>query len=100
VELRDIGTAVIDLKNRKYNPKYEPFYSESDCPQLSAYREICKEEKPELACVSVVLPSNDPTRILTKQWDEEELVESFEAFKNLLKIWSWLKGYTPPGMEL
>ena len=40
------------------------------------------------------------SKILTKQWEEEDLVESFRAFQHLLKIWSWLKGYTPPGMEL
>ena len=31
VKLKGIGDALIDLKNRKHNPKYEPFYLESDC---------------------------------------------------------------------
>ena len=34
------------------------------------------------------------------KWEELDLIESFKAFQSLLKIWSWLKGYTPPGMEL
>jgi hypothetical protein len=101
VRLKGIGDALIDLKNRKYNPKYEPFYMESDCTQLASYRECGKEpRKTQVACVSVVLPSNDPSKILTKQWDEQDLVESFAAFQSLLKIWAWLKNYTPPGMEL
>ena len=102
VKLKGIGDAVIDLKNRKYNSRYEPFYLESDCPQLSCYRHAIEDEVVggPLACVSVVLPSNDPSKILTKQWDEEDLVESFKAFQHLLKIWAWLKNYVPPGMEL
>ena len=27
-------------------------------------------------------------------------VEAKHAFQNLLKVWAWLKNYTPPGMEL
>jgi hypothetical protein len=101
VRLKDIGEAVIDLKNRKYNPKFEPFYIESDCPQLAAYRECADQhEDTPVACVSVVLPSNDPTIILTRQWEEEDLQSGYEMFRNLLKIWAWLKDYQPPGMEL
>jgi len=101
VKLAGIGDALIDLKNRKYNPKYEPFYLESDCTQLACYRDCADQhEGTPIACVSVVLPSNDPSKILTKQWDEEDLVESFKAFQHLLKIWAWLKNYVPPGMEL
>ena len=60
VRMRGIGDAIIDLKNRKVNPKYDPFY-DTDCAQLWAYR--IASENPQAACVSVVLASNDPESI-------------------------------------
>jgi hypothetical protein len=98
VKLKGIGDAIIDLKNRKVNPKYSPFYETSDCPQLWAYR--IASENPKAACVSIVLASNDPTKLMTKVWDEDELYQAGIAFNALLRVWAWVKGYTPPGMKL
>jgi len=97
VKLKGIGDAIIDLKNRKVNPKYDPFY-DTDCAQLWAYR--AASENPKCACVSVVLASNDSTKLTTNVWDEEELYQSGIAFCAMQKVWSWVKGYTPPGMKL
>lgn len=97
VKLRGIGDAIIDLKNRKVNPKYDPFY-DTDCAQLWAYR--AASENPKCACVSVVLASNDATKLTTKVWDEDELYQAGIAFCAMQKVWSWVKGYTPPGMKL
>ena len=97
VRLSGIGDAIIDLKNRKVNPKYDPFY-DTDCAQLWAYR--IASENPRAACVSVVLASNDPDKLVTHQWSEEELYESGIAFSAMLKVWAWSKKYVPPGMKL
>ena len=97
VRLSGIGDAIIDLKNRKVNPKYDPFY-DTDCAQLWAYR--IASENPKAACVSVVLASNDPDKLVTHQWSEEELYESGIAFNAMLKVWAWSKKYVPPGMKL
>ena len=97
VKLRDVGDAIIDLKNRKVNPKYDPFY-DTDCAQLWAYR--AASENPKCACVSVVLASNDANKITSKVWDEDELYQSGIAFCAMQKVWSWVKNYTPPGMKL
>jgi len=97
VKLRGIGDAIIDLKNRKVNPKYDPFY-DTDCAQLWAYR--AASENPKCACVSVVLASNDATKLETKVWDEDELYQAGIAFCAMQKVWAWVKGYTPPGMKL
>lgn len=97
VKLRGIGDAIIDLKNRKVNPKYDPFY-DTDCAQLLAYR--AASENPKCACVSVVLASNDATKLTTKVWDEDELYQAGIAFCAMQKVWAWVKGYTPPGMKL
>ena len=97
VKLRGIGDAIIDLKNRKVNPKYDPFY-DTDCAQLWAYR--AASENPQCACVSVVLASNDATKLMTKVWDEDELYQAGIAFCAMQKVWAWVKGYTPPGMKL
>ena len=97
VKLRNVGDAIIDLKNRKVNPKYDPFY-DTDCAQLWAYRSA--SENPKCACVSVVLASNDPTKLMTKVWDEDELYQAGIAFCAMQKVWSWVKQYTPPGMKL
>jgi hypothetical protein len=97
VKLRGVGDAIIDLKNRKVNPKYDPFY-DTDCAQLWAYR--AASENPKCACVSVVLASNDPEKLKTKVWDEDELYQAGIAFCAMQKVWSWVKGYTPPGMKL
>ena len=98
VKLRGIGDAIIDLKNRKVNPKAIPFYETSDCPQLWAYR--IASENPKAACVSIVLASNDASKIMTRTWDDDELYQSGIAFQAMLKIWCWVKGYTPPGCKL
>jgi hypothetical protein len=98
VKLRGVGDAIIDLKNRKVNPKTIPFYENSDCPQLWAYRSA--SENPKAACVSIVLASNDASKLMTKVWDEDELYQAGIGFNALLKVWSWVKGYTPPGMKL
>ena len=98
VKLRGIGDAIIDLKNRKVNPKTIPFYENSDCPQLWAYRSA--SENPKAACVSIVLASNDASKLMTKVWDEDELYQAGIGFNALLKVWAWVKGYTPPGMKL
>jgi len=97
VKLNGIGDAIIDLKNRKVNPRYEPFF-ETDIAQLWAYRSA--SENPKAACVSVVLASNDATKLTTKVWDEDELYQAGIAFCAMQKVWSWVKGYTPPGMKL
>jgi hypothetical protein len=97
VKLRGVGDAIIDLKNRKVNPKYDPFY-DTDCAQLWAYR--AASENPKCACVSVVLASNDATKLTTNVWDEDELYQAGIAFCAMQKVWSWVKGYTPPGMKL
>ena len=97
VKLKGIGDAIIDLKNRKVNPKYEPFY-DTDCAQLWAYRAAA--ENPQCACVSVVLASNDPSSLKTKTWDEDELYQAGIAFCAMQKVWAWVKAYTPPGMKL
>jgi len=97
VKLRGVGDAIIDLKNRKVNPKYDPFY-DTDCSQLWAYRNA--SENPKCACVSVVLASNDATKLMTKVWDEDELYQAGIAFCAMQKVWAWVKGYTPPGMKL
>ena len=98
VKLRGIGDAIIDLKNRKINPKAIPFYENSDCPQLWAYRSA--SENPQAACVSIVLASNDSSKLMTKVWDDDELYQAGIGFNALLKVWAWVKGYTPPGMKL
>jgi hypothetical protein len=99
VRLKGIGDAVIDLKNRKINKKYNtpPFYP-TDAQQLWAYRNA--SENPKAACVSVVLASNDPEYIEHHQWDEDELYQAGIAFCAMQKVWAWVKGYTPPGMKL
>ena len=99
VRLKGIGDAIIDLKNRKVNPKASsPFYETSDCPQLWAYR--IASENPKAACVSIVLASNDASKIMTRTWEDDELYQSGIAFQAMLKIWCWVKGYTPPGCKL
>ena len=97
VRLKGIGDAIIDLKNRKVNPKYDPFY-DTDCAQLWAYRAAA--ENPQCACISVVLASNDPSSLKTKTWEDEELYQAGIAFCAMQKVWAWVKGYTPPGMKL
>ena len=99
VKLKGIGDAIIDLKNRKVNKKYNtpPFYPH-DGQQLWAYRNA--SENPKCACVSVVLASNDPEYIEHHQWDEDELYQAGIAFCAMQKVWAWVKGYTPPGMKL
>jgi hypothetical protein len=99
VRLKGIGDAIIDLKNRKVNKKYNtpPFYPH-DGQQLWAYRNA--SENPKCACVSVVLASNDPEYIEHHQWDEDELYQAGIAFCAMQKVWAWVKGYTPPGMKL
>jgi hypothetical protein len=97
VKLRGIGDAIIDLKNRKVNPKYEPFY-DTDCAQIFAY--LSASENPRAAGVSIVLASNDSNKIMTKVWDKDELYQAGIAFCAMQKVWSWVKGYTPPGMKL
>ena len=97
VRMKGVGDAMIDLKNRKVKPKYDPFY-DTDCAQLWAYRAAA--ENPQCACVSVVLASNDPSSLKTKTWDEDELYQAGIAFCAMQKVWSWVKGYTPPGMKL
>jgi len=97
VRLKGIGDAIIDLKNRKVNPKYDPFY-DTDCAQLWAYR--VASENPKAACVSVVLASNDPESIQHHVWGEDELHQAGIAFQAMLKVWSWAKQYVPPGMKL
>jgi len=97
VKLKGIGDAIIDLKNRKVNPKYDPFY-DSDCAQLWAYR--IASDNPQAACVSVVLAANDPETLVIHQWSEEELHEAGIAFSAMLKVWAWSKKYNPPGMKL
>jgi hypothetical protein len=99
VKLRGIGDAIIDLKNRKINKKYNtpPFYP-TDAQQLWAYRNA--SENPKAACVSVVLASNDPEYIEHHQWGEDELYQAGIAFCAMQKVWAWVKGYTPPGMKL
>jgi hypothetical protein len=97
VKLKGIGDAIIDLKNRKVNPKYDPFY-DTDCAQLWAYRAAA--ENPQCACVSVVLASNDATKLTTKVWEDDELYQAGIAFCAMQKVWAWVKGYTPPGMKL
>ena len=67
VRLKGIGDAIIDLKNRKVNPKTTiPFYENSDCPQLWAYRSA--SENPQAACVSIVLASNDSSKLMKRVW--------------------------------
>ena len=97
VRLRGIGDSIVDLKNRKVNPKYDPFY-DSDCAQLWAYRSA--SENQDASCVSIVLASNDPTQLKTKQWDNKELYEAGVGFMALLKVWAWSKQYVPPGMKV
>ena len=97
VRLKGIGDAIMDLKNRKVNPRYSPFY-DTDCAQIYAYIAAC--ENPKAAGVSVVLASNDSELIKHKVWDKEELHEAGIAFQAMLKVWSWAKQYVPPGMKL
>jgi hypothetical protein len=98
VKLRGIGDAIVDLKNRKVNPKYPtPFY-DTDCAQIFAY--LSASENPKAAGVSIVLASNDSSKIMTKVWDKDELYQAGIAFCAMQKVWAWVKGYTPPGMKL
>ena len=97
VDLRGVGTCIIDLKNRKVNDRYEPFF-ETDVAQLAAYRMALGDTS--VGCVSIVLAANDPEKIVTRVWDEREICEAYQAFSALLKVWAWVKQYTPPGMKL
>ena len=97
VRMKDGSLAVIDLKNRKVNPKYGTAAYESDVAQLAAYSE-CIEEKPK--AISVIIASNDPAVLQIREWERHEMDEAFNAFKCLVKVWAWTKNYTPPGMEL
>lgn len=97
LRLSGTGDCIIDLKNRKVNPKYDPFY-DTDCAQLWAYR--MASENPQCACVSVVLAANDPETIVIHKWDEDELYQAGIAFQAMLKVWAWSKRYTPPGMKI
>ena len=97
VKLKGVGDAIVDLKNRKVNPKYEPFY-DTDCAQIFAY--LSASENPQAAGVSIVLASNDASKIMTRVWEKDELYQAGIAFCAMQKVWAWVKGYTPPGMKL
>ena len=97
VKLKGVGDAIVDLKNRKVNPKYEPFY-DTDCAQIFAY--LSASENPKAAGVSIVLASNDSSKIMTRVWEKDELYQAGIAFCAMQKVWAWVKGYTPPGMKL
>lgn len=97
LKIKGIGDAIIDLKNRKVNPKYPPFH-ETDACQLWAYKNA--SDNPKCACVSVVLAANDPETLVIHRWSDEELYEAGIAFNAMLKVWAWSKKYTPPGMKL
>ena len=32
--------------------------------------------------------------------EDDELYQAGIAFNALLRVWAWIKGYTPPGMKL
>ena len=55
---------------------------------------------PQAACVSIVLASNDSSKLMTRVWEDDELYQAGIAFNALLRVWAWIKGYTPPGMKL
>jgi len=97
VRLKVIGDAIIDLKNRKVNPKYSPVY-DSDCAQLWAYKNA--SDNPKCSCVSVILAANDPETLVMHKWSDDELYQAGIAFQAMLKVWSWSKKYVPPGMKL
>lgn len=61
------------------------------CMQLAAYREGFG--LPNAVCVNIFVSTRVPGLIVTREWDEAECQEAWEAFQCLLSLWQIRKGY-------
>lgn len=61
--------------------------------QLAAYRSGFGHTKAD--CVNIFVSTRIPGLIRVREWDEDELVENFNAFYHLFHVWMIRKKYNP-----
>lgn len=83
------GDCVIDFKSQRVRKRVE-FYDDW-IYQLSAYQ----QKLPGTKCLSVAIPSNEPSAPVEKLWTDTEAKEGWEVFQCLLNLWQKVKGYKP-----
>jgi hypothetical protein len=87
------AAAVIDFKCKDFGPEktcYDLAWPEQ-AMQLAAYREGLGT--PQAACVNVFVSTRVPGLVCTREWDETELAEAWDAFKCLLRLWQIRRKY-------
>ncbi|MCU1318114.1 MAG: hypothetical protein JWN63_3436 [Candidatus Acidoferrum typicum] len=59
--------------------------------QLAAYRDGFR--LPKAQCINIFVSSRVPGLIRVREWDEAEVVDAWECFRCLLRLWQLRKGY-------
>jgi hypothetical protein len=92
--LKDGRRAVIDFKSQRLVGKRAPGFYKEWAMQLAAYGDCLREEGETLpALISVIIPSDAPGPVFTKEWDNG--VVALDAFHACFRLWCFEKDYTP-----
>lgn len=98
VMLRDGQQGILDFKSRKtkVGVKCEPWDTEP--MQIAAYG-VAKFMSVPLCGANVYISTTEPGRVDVVHYDHSQLHAAWHAFRNMIELWQYLKGYRPPSLS-
>lgn len=94
-EIKDLGLCIVDTKTRKRTNGKFAVYDENGL-QLSAYLEADSiTHQRANNRVSLLIDSVAPGPPHLHVWPNEDHEQSFNCFKNLFHVWTYIKNYNP-----
>ena len=97
VMVRDGQQGILDFKSRKTKAgvKCEPWDTEP--MQIAAYG-VAKFLTVPTCGANVYISTTEPGRVDVVHYDHAELYAAWHAFRNMIELWQYLKGYRPPSL--
>ena len=98
VMVRDGKQGILDFKSRKTKPgiKCEPWDTEP--MQIAAYG-VAKFLTVPTCGANVYISTTEPGRVDVVHYDHSQLHAAWHAFRNMIELWQYLKGYRPPSLS-
>ena len=89
---------ILDFKSRKTKPgvKCEPWDTEP--MQIAAYG-LAKFDHVPTCGANVYISTTEPGRVDVVHYDYAQLYAAWHAFRNMIELWQYLKGYRPPSLS-
>jgi hypothetical protein len=89
----------IDYKCKDFDDPAKKLAYDEHCTQLATYSHALGYDLRNARCINIFISSTVPGLFVIKEWEMVDILDGWEAFKAMLRLWQVRKDYYPAGMQ-